>query len=127
MIILNKKLHEKALNVGGKHRQKIQNAIKNSNYMRFILLLAIIFLSSCENRKETIVTRQQVIKKEMEQVKAFYYKKSDSLESLKETDTNSAKRLEIAEELVSADGKKSITLFKLQKEYDSLEIELKKY
>ncbi len=95
--------------------------------MRFILLLIIIFLSSCENKKETIVNRQQVIKKEMEQVKAFYYKKSDSLESVKEADTNSAKRLEIAEELVSADGKRSVALFKLQKEYDSLEVELKKY
>ncbi len=95
--------------------------------MRFILLLIIIFLSSCENKKETIVNRQQVIKKEMEQVKAFYYKKSDSLESVKEADTSSAKRLEIAEELVSADGKRSATLFKLQKEYDSFEVELKKY
>ena len=95
--------------------------------MKFIFLLTIILLSSCENNKETIVNRQQAIKKEMEQVKALYYKKTDSLESIKEADTNSAKRLEIAEELVSADGKKSVTLFKLQKEYDSLEVELKKY
>jgi hypothetical protein len=95
--------------------------------MRFILFLTIILLSSCENKKETIVSRQQAIKKEMEQVKAIYYKKSDSLESVKEADTNSAKRLEIAEELVSADGKKSVTLFKLQNEYDSLELELNKY
>jgi hypothetical protein len=95
--------------------------------MRFILLLTIILLSSCENKKEIIVNRQRAIKKEMEEVKASYYKKSDSLESLKEADTNSAKRLEIAEELVSADGKKSVTLFRLQKEYDSLEVELNKY
>ncbi len=95
--------------------------------MRFILFLTIILLSSCENKKETIVSRQQAIKKEMEQVKAIYYKRSDSLESIKEADTNSAKRLEIAEELVSADGKKSVTLFKLQNEYDSLELELNKY
>ncbi|MEP6728250.1 MAG: hypothetical protein ABJC98_20660 [Bacteroidota bacterium] len=95
--------------------------------MRFILLLTIILLSSCENKKETIVNRQQVIMKEMEQVKEFYYKKSDSLESVKEADTNSAKHLEIAQELVSADGKKSVTLINLQKEYDSLEVELKKY
>ncbi len=79
--------------------------------MRFILLLTIIFLSSCKNKKETIVNRQQaikketivnrqqVIKKEMEQVKAFYYKKADSLESVKEAATNSAKLLEIAKEL----------------------------
>ncbi|SFF08042.1 hypothetical protein SAMN05518672_115106 [Chitinophaga sp. CF118] len=95
--------------------------------MRFFLLLSIIILSSCENKKETIVNRQQTIKEEMEEVKAFYYKNSDSLESVKKTDTNSAKRLEIAEELVSADGKKIVTLIKLQKEYDSLEVELKKY
>lgn len=95
--------------------------------MRFILLLTIILLSSCENKKETIVNRQQVIMKEMEQVKEFYYKKSDSLESVKEADTNSAKHLEIVQELVSADGKKSVTLINLQKEYDSLEVELKKY
>ncbi|MVT45057.1 hypothetical protein GO495_31005 [Chitinophaga oryziterrae] len=95
--------------------------------MRFFLLLSIIILSSCENKKETIVNRQQTIKEGMEEVKAFYYKKLDSLENVKETDTNSAKRLEIAEELVSIDGKKSVTLIKLQKEYDSLEVELKKY
>lgn len=96
-------------------------------FMRFFLLLSIIILSSCENKKETIVNRQQTIKEEMEDVKAFYYKKLDSLENVKETDTTSAKRLEIAEELVSTDGKKSVTLIKLQKEYDSLEVELKKY
>ena len=59
-------------------------------------------------------------------MKALYYKKTDSLESVKEADTNSAKHLEIAEELVSTDKKRSITLLKLQKEYDSLEAELKK-
>lgn len=94
--------------------------------MKIILLLTIILISSCENKKESIVNRQQAIKKEMEQVKAFYYKKTDSLESVKEADTNSAKHLEIAEELVSTDEKKSITLLMLQKEYDSLEVELKK-
>jgi hypothetical protein len=95
--------------------------------MRFILLLTIILISSCENKKETIANRQQAIKKEMEQVKAFYYKKADSLEIVKEADTNSAKRLEIAEELVLTDGEKNVTLIKLQKEYDSLEVELKKH
>jgi len=106
---------------------KIQNAIKNSNFMRFIFLLTIILLSSCENKRETIVNRQQNIKKEMEEVKAFYYKKIDSLESVKEVDINSTKRLEIAEELSSTDSKRSIELLKLQKEYDSLEVESKKY
>jgi len=91
--------------------------------MRFILLLTIILLSSCENRKETIVIRQQAIKKEMEQVKAMYYKRSDSLEDANKADTNSAK---LNEELSLAEGKKSIELTKLQKEYDSLEVELKK-
>ena len=90
-------------------------------------MLTIILLSSCENKKETIVNRQQAIKKEMEQVKVFYYNKSDSLERVKEVDTSSAKQLAIAEALVSADGKKIVTLMKLQKEYDSLEVELKKY
>ena len=92
--------------------------------MRFILLLIIILISSCENKKETIVNRQQVIKKEMEQVKALYYKRSDSLESANKADTNSAK---LNEELSLAEGKKSIALTKLQKEYDSFEVELKKY
>lgn len=103
--------------------------------MRFIILLTIILLSSCKNKKETIVNRQQAIKKEtivnrqqaikkeMEQVKAFYYKKLDSLESVKEADTISAKHMEIAG---IADGKKSVALLKLQKEYDSLEVALKK-
>ena len=92
--------------------------------MRFILLLTIILLSSCENKKETIANRQQAIKKEMEQVKIFYYKKSDSLEIANNADTNTAK---LNEELSLAEGKKSVELIKLQKEYDSLETELKKY
>ena len=91
--------------------------------MRFILLLTIILLSSCENRKQTIVNRQQAIKKEMEQVKAMYYKRSDSLEGANKADTNSAK---LNEELSLAEGKKSVELIKLQKEYDSLEVELRK-
>ena len=81
-------------------------------------------LFSCENKKETIVNRQQAIKKEMEQVKIFYYKKSDSLEIANNADTNSAK---LNEELSLAEGKKSVELIKLQKEYDYLEVELKKY
>ena len=92
--------------------------------MRFILLLIIILISSCENKKETIVNRQQAIKKEMEQAKAMYYKRSDSLEGANKADTNSAK---LNEELSLAEGKKTVELLKLQKEYDSLEVELKKY
>ena len=95
--------------------------------MRLIFLLTIILLSSCENNKDSIVTRQKAIEKEMEQIKGLFYEKTDSLESLKKADTNLAKQIEIAEELVSADGKKSVLLIQLQKEYDSLEVELKKY
>ena len=102
---------------------KVVDLYKNLNYMKIIPLLTIILISSCENNKETIVNKQQDIKKEMEQVKAFYYRKIDSLESVNEADTNSAK---LNEELSLAEGKKTIELLKLQKEYDSLEVELKK-
>lgn len=94
--------------------------------MKFVLLLIIILLSSCKNKKETIVNRQQAIMKEMQEVKAFYYKKLDSLDSAKEAGTDSAMLHEIAGEFVSVDGKRSAELLKLQKEYDSLEVELKK-
>ncbi|MBX2921616.1 MAG: hypothetical protein KF746_05415 [Chitinophagaceae bacterium] len=95
--------------------------------MKLTLLLTVILLSSCEAKKETIVNRQQAIKEEMEQIKKAYYKKEDSLNIIKQTDTNSAKRLEIAEEFVSDGKKKSVILTKLQLEYDSLEVELMKY
>ena len=95
--------------------------------MRFLLLLTIILITSCENNKETIANRQQSIKTDMEEVKAFYYKKIDSLESVKQADTNSAKSPEIAQEISSTDRKRSSELLKLQKEYDSLEVELKKH
>ena len=95
--------------------------------MRLIFLLIIILLSSCNNKKDTIVNRQQAIMKEMENVKAAYFKTSDSLQSLREVDTNSVKQHEIEEQLVKADGEKSVNLTNLLKEYDSLEVELKKY
>lgn len=94
--------------------------------MRLIFLLFIIFLSSCENKKEAITNRQQAIKEEIEQVKALYYKKVDSLDSARRSDTSSAKDLIILQELRSADEKNSVTLIKLQREYDSLELALKK-
>ncbi|KIC92919.1 hypothetical protein OI18_20150 [Flavihumibacter solisilvae] len=84
-------------------------------------------LSSCENKKESIVNRQQAIKEEMEQVRASYFKTTDSLESVKATDTSSAKHHEIAEKLVSAEKNKNVVLIPLQKEFDSLDVELKKY
>ena len=73
-----------------------------------------------------MLNKQKELKKEMEQVKLFYYKKLDSLDRVKSVDTSSAKQLEIANELVAADRKKMIALFKLQKQYDDLEVELKK-
>ena len=92
--------------------------------MKYILLLSIILLSSCENKKEKIVSRQQAIKKKMEQVKTFYYKKADSLQMANKADTISNK---LNEEFSLAEGKRIVELLKLQKEYDSLEVELKKY
>ena len=94
--------------------------------MRLISLLTIILLSSCQNKKETIVSRQEAIKKEIDQVKTSYFQKSDSLESVKKADTSSAKQLEISQELVLAEGQKNSRLIPLQKEYDSLELELRK-
>lgn len=99
---------------------------KNYTNMRVILFLTIILLCSCENKKGTMLNKQKELKKEMEQVKLFYYKKLDSLDRVKSVDTSSAKQLEIANELVAADRKKMIALFKLQKQYDDLELELKK-
>ena len=63
----------------------------------------------------------------MEQVKASYYKSSDSLESVKRTETNSTKQIELAEKLVAAENNKNDVLIPLQKEYDSLEAELVKF
>jgi len=94
--------------------------------MRLVLLLTIILLASCESKKETIVNRQQAINKEMEQVKASYFKTSDSLDAVKQADTSLAKQLEIMNALVAADEQKNGALVKLQNEYDSLETELKK-
>ena len=74
--------------------------------MRIIFLLTIILISSCENKKESIANRQQAIKKEMEQVKAFYYKKTDSLQSVNKADTNSAK---LNEELSLAEGNEQLS------------------
>lgn len=92
--------------------------------MRSILWLTIIFLTACENKKKTIVNRQQAIKNEMGQVKVLYYKKTDSLESIRGTDTMSGKEMKI---MKIAEAKKTASLLSLQKEYDSLEGELKNY
>ncbi|HSC52656.1 MAG TPA: hypothetical protein VLC98_03495 [Phnomibacter sp.] len=95
--------------------------------MRLIVLLTIILLSSCENKKDTIVNRQQAIQKEIEKVKDSYFKTTDSFQSAKKTDTNAAKQIEIAEKLVSTEREKNVLLIPLQKEYDSLEVELQKH
>jgi hypothetical protein len=91
--------------------------------MRYILFATIILISSCESKKQIIANRQQAIKNEMEQVKAFYYKKSDSLQSIRGTDTMSAKDMEFAR---IAEAEKMASLLNLQKEYDSLEAALEK-
>lgn len=65
--------------------------------------------------------------KEMKEVKSNYYKNSDSLERLKHSDTNSVRQTQIATEAVAVDKIKNAQLIPLQKEYDSLEIELKNY
>lgn len=95
--------------------------------MRVIFLLAVILLASCENKKDTLANRQQEIKKEMEQVKAAYYKKLDSLETSKKTNSDSATQVAIAEAFVSADKKRIAVLIPLQREYDSLQVELQNY
>jgi hypothetical protein len=92
--------------------------------MRFIPLLTVIFLFSCESKKEKIADSQEAIQEEMAQVKATYYKSVDSLESIQKADTLSAKTQEI---LGILEKGKNATLIMLQKEYDSLDAELKKY
>ena len=95
--------------------------------MRFIFLLSIILISSCETKKVTIASRQQAIKDEMELVKKSYFKKQDSLENAKRAETNSANHIKIAAELVEADKEKSARLIKLQKKYNSLGVELNRH
>lgn len=94
--------------------------------MKYILLVTILFLSSCESKKDKIVNRQQAIQKEMEQVKTLYFKQVDSLDNVKQADTSAAKQTQIAEAFVSVEKKKNSMLIPLQKEYDSLDVELKK-
>lgn len=94
--------------------------------MRFLLFLSILLLFACDNKKATIVKRQKAVMKEMEQVKAVYYKTSDSLVTIKNAESDPAKQFELANEIIKADRKKSLTLIRLQKEYDSLEAVLKK-
>lgn len=94
--------------------------------MRLLFLLLITVMFACENKTRDITNRQAAIQQEMEQVKTAYFKQIDSLDNLKKTDTTAVKQLEIANALVSADAKKSMTLIQLQKEYDSLTIVLQK-
>ena len=93
--------------------------------MRLIFLATAIILCSCKSKKEIIADRQQAIQKEMKNVNAFYYKKIDSLDNIKKTDTSSARLLEIAKEISSTDAERSAKLLKFQNEYDSLQAELK--
>lgn len=100
--------------------------LKFKIYAIYFLLAFIFLFSSCDTKRTVIANRQQDIKEQMEKVKKSYFKKQDSLENVKQADTNSAKRLEIATELVTDDREKSYVLIRLQKEYDSLDAELKK-
>lgn len=93
--------------------------------MRVLFVLLITLLFACENKTKSITNRQASILQEMEQVKNQYFKKIDSLDNIKKSDTSSAKQLEIANAFVSADAKKSMLLIQLQKEYDSLAVVLK--
>lgn len=94
--------------------------------MRFVFLLSFILLSSCESKRNSIIRRQETIKKKMDEVKAFYYNKLDSLENIKKSDTNSIKQNEVAGAINSMDGKRSMEMLTLQNEFDSLEVELNK-
>lgn len=93
--------------------------------MRIILLYLFILLVSCESRKAAIVKQQEVIKQKMEQVKAAYYKATDSLDRLKKADTGLQKAAAYALQLFAIDREKSIALTRLQRQYDALEAELK--
>lgn len=105
-----------------------QDQISDSiNFMRIIFLLTITLLASCESKKDAIENRRQAIKKEMKQVNAYYYSQLDSLESVKSVHPSFQKDLEIAEQLTTAGKWKIATLISLQREYDSLEVELSKY
>ena len=94
--------------------------------MRLFLLLTIILLSSCKSQKEKMTSRQQAIKSEMQAINEFYYNKMDSLDAAKKIDTNSTICIEIAKQLHSVDRKRTIKLFKLQKEFDYLQGALNK-
>ena len=88
--------------------------------MKFLFLTSIFFFYACGNKRETGLDKRQVIRDEMKYVNAFYYKNLDSLEILKNADTNTLKLYEIAEEIQSTDKERSNKLLKLQNEYDSL-------
>lgn len=62
----------------------------------------------------------------MEQIKAAYYKLTDSLDKIKSADTSSTKQQEIMKEIVAADNRKNALLIPLQKEYDFLTTILQK-
>jgi hypothetical protein len=95
--------------------------------MRCILLVTIVFISSCGNRNEATVNRPESIKKEMQKINAFYYKKIDSLDAVKRTDTSAAKQHAIAVAVSALDNHRYTALLALQKEYDALELEVKKW
>jgi uncharacterized protein YcfL len=92
--------------------------------MNRYLLLALLALTACSNKKATPENRQQAILEEMAEIKTAYFKTVDSLEDLKVKDTSSARQAELMKLLVVADSQKNVLLIPMQKELDSLAIHL---
>ena len=92
--------------------------------MKRYLLISLLFITACASKKITPENRQQAILEEMAQIKGAYFKTVDSLESLREKDTSSARQAELMKLLVAADSQKNVVLIPLQKELDSLAIHL---
>lgn len=87
--------------------------------MKYLLLILLASCAAKSNPKETIVERQKEIQQQMR-------RNLDSVLALPAIEyiaTDTASRMSAARE----EGKRNQVNFLLQKEYDSLEIELKKY
>lgn len=92
--------------------------------MKYLVFCSFIFMASCTSKKATPENRQQAILEEMAQIKGAYFKTVDSLESLREKDTSSARQAELMKLLNAADSQKTLRLIPMQKELDSLAIML---
>ncbi|HTL08768.1 MAG TPA: hypothetical protein VL307_10940 [Chitinophagaceae bacterium] len=89
------------------------------NNIFLISLLSISFLA-CTNNAGNTLSRQEQIKQEIDQVKADYFKQTDSLEAMKMQDTSAAHQSAIAAALIEREKAKNEKLIPLQKAYDSL-------